>query len=220
MRFFSEKKNIVIGLVALLVLASLIVTFGNSKSKTTKAKADTQVITEAVTAEQFHTFKTQFEFYNNVKYSNGTETYISVNIPTNNTVTILDSYSEAVSKLVSEDEFILYFGAPSCPYCREEVEALVQYGIDNDLPIYYLDVFQLGRTEYEFNGKGTAYIQTNVNEEYERLLSSMNIEPTTEIMTNKDGEEISVSRVYTYAPSCYLVNNGVCKELTAKDFEK
>ena len=46
---------------------------------------------------------------------------------------------EAEQYLKTADEFILFIGRPTCPYCRRFEPKLTQVAKDNDLTVYYLN---------------------------------------------------------------------------------
>lgn len=81
-------------------------------------------------------FKLEYEYYNYATYSNGKK--IIVDIEKNNTVDII-SVKSAI-EIFENKSGIIYFGYPSCPWCRNIVEILTNLGIENDEVIYYVDV--------------------------------------------------------------------------------
>lgn len=84
-------------------------------------------------------FKDQYSLYNITPYSNGKT--IKVDIPTKNNVKYVKN-SDFIN-LISKETGIFYFGYPSCPWCRNVVETVVEVGVENNLPIYYIDIEKL-----------------------------------------------------------------------------
>ena len=88
-------------------------------------------------------FKTEYEELNGKLTSDNRE-YPKVNISSENLMKYSD-VNEIVSLFENNGDGVVYFGYPSCPYCRVAVEVLCNTAEGTNLDkIYYVDVEQQG----------------------------------------------------------------------------
>ena len=86
-------------------------------------------------------FKASYEILNDKE---GT---VQISISEDNPVVILEE--EEVLPFLENETGIIYFGFPSCPWCRNAIPALLEVATENNMPVYYFDVLQLRKTENE-----------------------------------------------------------------------
>lgn len=92
-------------------------------------------------------FKDQYEKVNGTKTSAGKE-YFDVKIDENSPI----KYATEEEILNLENGLIL-FGFPTCPWCRNVVEPLIEFAKENNLTINYLDVQNIRDTKELKDGK-------------------------------------------------------------------
>ena len=85
-------------------------------------------------------FKREYEEYN---YD------IPLEIVEDNTVSYIDK--ENILSVIENKTGIVYFGYPSCPWCRNAVPILVETAVANQLPIYYFDLTQFTEADDTYN---------------------------------------------------------------------
>ena len=83
-------------------------------------------------------FKTKYELYNGKTNDFGKE-FLKLNIPSNNKMKDI-SVNEILGIFNNKKDAVIYFGYPSCAYCRSAVDVLISAASKTDLDkIYYLD---------------------------------------------------------------------------------
>ena len=85
-------------------------------------------------------FKKEYEEYN---------FDIPLEIVEDNTVSYV--YKDNIKSIIEKETGIVYFGYPSCPWCRNAVPILVETAIANQLPIYYFDLTQFTEVDDTYN---------------------------------------------------------------------
>lgn len=85
-------------------------------------------------------FKREYEEYN---YD------IPLEIVEDNTVSYI--YKDNILEILENETGIVYFGYPSCPWCRNAVPVLVETAVANQLPIYYFDLTQFTEIDDTYN---------------------------------------------------------------------
>lgn len=118
-------------------------------------------------------FKEEYESYN--------EQYMPISIDESAQVEYL-KYNE-IETFLTEKTGILYFGFPTCPWCRNMVPILLDIAHSNNLPVYYVNTRELRKASNEIYLK----IQTMLSEYLEE---------------NEKGEKT------LYVPDVYFVKNG------------
>lgn len=119
-------------------------------------------------------FKLNYEVYNHLPFENGKT--ITTNIAMDNPVKYVNQ--EELQKLFNKEEAVIYFGYPTCPWCRNIVPTLLEVLEENNIDtLYYVDV-------KEINTKSIL----NILEEY--------------LETDEDGNK------KLYVPDIYFIKNG------------
>lgn len=80
-------------------------------------------------------FKFDYESLNNIPYTNGKT--IQAKIPWKNNIKYIDG--NEIFQILENETGIVYFGYPSCPWCRNVVGPLIEVAKENDLKIYYVN---------------------------------------------------------------------------------
>ena len=130
--------------------------------------------------EKVHTtFKEEYESYNDIKNDNGD--VIEVSIPSNNT--IQEVADKEIISVLEEKTGIVYFGFPTCPWCRNIIGILTELANEKNIPIYY------------FNPQN---IRNDDNDTYQKLLKRLD----SYLETDDNGKKV------LYVPDVYFIKDG------------
>lgn len=130
--------------------------------------------------EKVHTtFKEEYESYNDIKNDNGD--VIEVSIPSNNT--IQEVADKEIISVLEEKTGIVYFGFPTCPWCRNIIGILTELANEKNIPIYY------------FNPQN---IRNDDNDTYQKLLKRLD----NYLETDDNGKKV------LYVPDVYFIKDG------------
>lgn len=84
-------------------------------------------------------FKSEYEELNNQLTEDGKE-YPEVKLPANNLIKYTNT-KEVLDIFEKDEDAVIYFGYPTCLYCRSAIEVLCDVAKDTELDaIYYLDI--------------------------------------------------------------------------------
>lgn len=151
-------------------------------------------------------FKQEYEELNGKTIENTKYEYPSVSIDKNNVV----KYSDAslVLDILNDGTGVIYFGYPTCPWCRNAVpvllEAANEVGIDK---IYYINMKE-ERDEIKVKEDGTLEVVKEGSEGYKKLLKRL--DPILDDYTLEDikGNKISADEKRIYVPLVVFVRDG------------
>ncbi len=108
-------------------------------------------------------FKAEYEDVNGTKSKKG-NTFISLNIDTNNAVVYVDE-----EDVLNTKNGIVLFGFPTCPWCRNTIEPLLEFAKEENVPIYYLNISAI-RDKKEKKDDGTIITTEEGTEGYQSIL--------------------------------------------------
>ena len=116
--------------------------------------------------------KNEFEKLNSKVSEDGKE-YPEVNIPSNN-ILKYTTIDEVLNILNNWEDAVIYFGNPTCIYCRSAIEVLVDTSKNTELDvIYYLNVDENNAKYNELVtslGEELTYKENNTNKVYTPLV--------------------------------------------------
>lgn len=136
-------------------------------------------ITLYVNSKDNFRFKLKYEIANYNEYSNGKK--IKVSIPLDNKIKYVND--KELLKLFKKGTGIIYFGYPTCPWCRNSVPILIDTCLKNGIDIiYYVDVHE-----------------TNLNSIRSELYDILG----PNLRSNDEGEKILA------VPDVYVIKNGI-----------
>jgi len=82
-------------------------------------------------------FKLEYEVYNNIEFDNGKT--IKTSIPYKNKIKYVKE--EELEKILTSGTSVVYFGYPTCPWCRNIVPILIEMVQQSPIDtLYYVDV--------------------------------------------------------------------------------
>lgn len=130
-----EKKSLRIAAIIFLILLAVVLFF-ILKDRPNKSNDNTDPITEDT-----RKFKEEYEEVNS------NDGAVKITIPSNAPVKYLSS-DELFTKIENKENFVVYIGFPTCPWCRNIVNVLFDTANDNGATIYYINKRKLKDEEY------------------------------------------------------------------------
>ncbi len=156
-------------------------------------------------------FKVEYESANN-KNDDHFHKMRAVTIPADNPI-VYTSCEDVVNMIESGETFWIYCGFKKCPWCRGNVEAMLEAAEKcNVSKLYYLDVYTC-RDIYALK-KGEIKLIKKGDDSYMKLLDLL--EPVLDEYTlpGENDEMVSVGEKRIYAPNIIRVNKGQAEKLT------
>ena len=156
-------------------------------------------------------FKEEYESLNG-KTTDAGISYREINISEDNPF-VYATASEIVEKIDNGEDFAVYFGFKSCPWCRSMLETLIKVAKDLKIGrIYYVDVLEL-RDTYELKD-GKPVKTKDGGEGYSELLDRLDSVLSDYTLTNAKGKSVSTGEKRIYAPNIVSVIDGKPEKLT------
>lgn len=185
------KKNILIGLLIVLVISVIIVIVIFCFKKV----PDNEKI------------KDEYEKLNNEISENG-KNYPKVELPSNNILKYTD-VEKILNVFQKKESAVIYFGYSTCLYCRSAIEVLCNVASSTNLDsIYYLDIDDVWDIK-EINKENKIVTKQKADSRYFELLDILGEELTTEYnLTDKDGKSVNAGERRLYVPLVIFVVNG------------
>lgn len=112
---------------------------------------------------------------------NGTENLVNMSIDTD--VEIIYTNAKKTISILENGTGIIYFGFPSCPWCRNALPVLLEVAKEKNLPIYYM------------NPSG---LRGSNNKKYLKIMAILD----EYLQTNEEGKKV------LYVPDMYFVKDG------------
>lgn len=205
-----KKRIIFISMITLLLFTGC----NSSKIKQDKknAKSEKELRAESKRLENAEKFKNEYERLNGQKNSNGKE-YRNIEIPSDNPF-IYKSAKDIVNAMNNKKTFLVYFGFPTCPWCRSVLPTLMNVLKDNGIEeIYYVNIKDI-RDELELDDKGEVKVKTEGSEDYKTLLEKFDNVLEEYILKDKEDKDVETGEKRIYAPNIIAVVDGKAVNLT------
>lgn len=164
-----EKKSLRIAAIIFLILLAVVLFF-ILKDEPNKSNNINPI------TEDTRKFKEEYEKVNS------NEGAVKITIPNNAPVKYLSS-DELFTKIENKENFVVYIGFPTCPWCRNIVNVLFDTANDNGATIYYINSRELKSSSLE-----------NYNKIYELLYDYLD--------TDQTGNKV------LYVPDVYFFKDG------------
>ena len=120
--------------------------------------------------------------------------------------------TEIVKKIENKESFIVYFGFPTCPWCRSVLEELVKAAKDKEIDqIYYVNVLDI-RDVKEVDDDGNIKTTKEGTDAYKKLIEELK-DVLEDYTLNKDDETISAEEKRIYAPNVVAISKGKAVQL-------
>ena len=154
-------------------------------------------------------FKKEYEKYNGDTAKNGKK-YRKLEISEDNRM-IYSTAKDIVKKIDNNESFIVYFGFPTCPWCRSMITNLVDMSIEKEVDIYYVNVLDIRDTKEYVDGE----VKTTKEGDkyYMELLDRLDSVLEKYSLKDKDGNEVETNEKRIYAPNVVTISNGSPKKL-------
>jgi thiol-disulfide isomerase/thioredoxin len=151
-------------------------------------------------------FNDEYESLNGETTSSG-KTYATLDLDENNTIKYKTS-NEIISILENKTG-IIYFGFPTCPWCRSMISTLLEVAKEKDLDVNYLNIYEFRSTFVIENGK--AKLTKEGEEDYYKILDILDNELEDFNLKDAAGAEIYTGEKRLYAPTVVFVKEGKVK---------
>lgn len=140
------------------------------------------------------------------EYEELNDSHLEVNIDSDNMIKYI-SLEEAID-IIKNDTGVIYFGYPSCPWCRNAVPVLLDAASSTSLDtIYYVNAYNI-RDVKEIDDDGNIVTTNEGDRLYDDLLEVLDdiLDPYTIIDDN--GEVIDLGEKRLYVPMVLFVKDG------------
>lgn len=149
-------------------------------------------------------FKEEYESYNGKQTSSGKD-YLKVEIPEENVI-VYSSISEVLD-IIKNKSGVIYFGFPTCPWCRNIVSPLLEAADSTSLDkIYYLNMYEERDTIKYVDGEFIT--EKEASEGYYDLVNALSSILDDYIVKDSDGIEHNTSKKRIYVPLVVFVKDG------------
>lgn len=151
-------------------------------------------------------FKKEYESYNGKTIENSKYKYPEVEISSKNKVKYADA--DKMLEVLDKGTGILYFGYPTCPWCRNAVPVLIEaaneLGIED---IYYMNVKD-ERDEMKVREDGTLETTKEGTKGYYQLLKRMDAILDEYTLEDINGNSVSTNEKRIFVPLVVFVREG------------
>lgn len=140
------------------------------------------------------------------EYEELNDSHLEVNIDSDNMIKYI-SLEEAID-IIKNDTGVIYFGYPSCPWCRNAVPVLLDAASSTSLDtIYYVNAYNI-RDVKEIDEDGNIVTTNEGDRLYDDLLEVLDdiLDPYT--ITDDNGEVIDLGEKRLYVPMVLFVKDG------------
>ena len=140
------------------------------------------------------------------EYEELNDSHLEVNIDSDNMIKYI-SLEEAID-IIKNDTGVIYFGYPSCPWCRNAVPVLLDAASSTSLDtIYYVNAYNI-RDVKELDDDGNIVTINEGDRLYDDLLKVLDdiLDPYT--LTLDNGEVIDLGEKRLYVPMVLFVKDG------------
>ena len=140
------------------------------------------------------------------EYEELNDSHLEVNIDSDNMIKYI-GLEEAID-IIKNDTGVIYFGYPSCPWCRNAVPVLLDAASCTSLDtIYYVNAYNI-RDVKEIDDDGNIVTTNEGDRLYDDLLGVLDdiLDPYT--ITDDNGEVIDLGEKRLYVPMVLFVKDG------------
>jgi predicted bacteriocin transport accessory protein len=156
-------------------------------------------------------FKEEYEEYNNQTIND--KAIRNITISENNPFVYVNP-SSILKKIENKETFAIYFGFPTCPWCRSVLPELIEASkYENVGTIYYVNIQNI-RNTLEIAEDGSIKETKSGSAEYGQLVTYLKDVLDDYTLTNKNGQKINTNTKRIYAPNIVSVVNGKAVSMT------
>lgn len=160
-------------------------------------KDDSSNVIELITEDE-KKFKKEYEELNGKYDENTNTTTMEINILEDNNIKY--ATDKEIIELLESGTGVIYFGFPSCPWCRNIVSVLTTVAVDYDINIYYYNAYDIRDSKHLENGN--IVIDKEGTAEYNKILELLG--DNASIYEGLEDDKIK----RLYFPTVVFVKNG------------
>lgn len=189
----EKNQKILLAIIGLLIILAVVIgvlAFQKQKNKP---------------VEKLNKFKEEYESLNGVVNDKG-YTYPTVNIDADNPVVY--STEEEVLEILKNGTGVIYFGFPTCPWCRNAVTPLVSAAESVELDkVYYLNIMDI-RDSLSVNDAGEIVVEKEGTKNYKKILKALKTILDDYYVEDALGNKINTNEKRLYVPTVVVIKNG------------
>lgn len=190
----KDNKMFLILIGSIVVIAMMCGIFAVQKESKEVKQTDAEKMAE------------EYSVLNDTKEEESGSTYPTVNLLEDN-LFIYKTEDEIVDILQNKTALI-YFGFPTCPWCRTLVPILEEVGEEKDLSaIYYVNIKDM-RDTMELDSEGNVVVASDGSPDYYKILEKLDAYLPEYELTDNDGKKVDTGEKRLYAPTIVTVSNG------------
>lgn len=164
-------------------------------------------------------FKEEYEIINGKAIENTDKITRTISIDEDNPF-VYKTPEDIVKAMKNNESFLVYFGFATCPWCRSVVPSLTKVAKDLEMDkIYYVDVLEI-RSKLSIDKDSNITTEKEGTKEYYELLELMDNVLSDYILTNSDGNKVSMGEKRIYAPNVVSVVEGKAVKMETGISEK
>lgn len=163
-------------------------------------------------------FKEEYEALNGT--SNDYFEYRTLEL-TDESLMVYSTAEEIVEKMDNGETFIVYFGAPECPWCRSVINTFMETAINNNVSkVYYVDIWdgfhvEILRDTYKLDEEGNPVLDKKGTDAYYSLLEKLDSVLKDYTLTDSEGNKVEVGEKRIFAPNFVYVKDGEAIKLVS-----
>lgn len=189
----DRNQKILLLIISVLIVISGIIGFLAFKNEKDKPKIKT------------NEFKEEYEKLNGVVNDYG-YTYPTVEVDAD--YKIVYASEEDVLDILKKGNGVIYFGFPTCPWCRNMIKPLISAADSNGLEeIYYLNIMDI-RDSLSVNDSGDIVTDKEGSKNYKKILKELDSILDTYYVKDAMGNDVSTNEKRLYAPTVIAVKKG------------
>ena len=155
-------------------------------------------------------FKEEYESLNGQTNDSGKENR-TISISEDNPYQTVEA-SEIVNLMNDKKTFYVYFGFPTCPWCRSVIEKSIEIAQKKNISkIYYVNVLEIRDKMEVVDGEATRTVEGS--EDYYELIELLSNVLNNYELQDENGNSIDTGEKRIYAPSFVYIENGKAVKL-------
>ncbi len=183
----KKKLKIILGLLSILLIGIV-------------------VIISFIIISKEESFKEAYEKNNGELSAYSNKEYLEVNIDKNNKIEEI-TYADVLNKLENGENFVVFFGFPTCPWCRLIVEQLVNVSNNDDIEtVYYVNIEDT-RNSIEVDENGNLKTIKSGDEDYLKLIDNISYILNDYIVYDEEGTMFDTNMQRIFAPNIIVFDN-------------
>ena len=189
----DKNQKILLMIIGILVIVSAVIGFLAFKNQRDNNQTST------------NKFKEEYESLNGVVNDNG-YTYPTVEIDIDNP--IVYATEEEIVEILEDGTGLIYFGFPTCPWCRNMVPSLLSAASSKGLDkIYYLNVLNI-RDSLSVSDTGEIITEKEGTESYYKILEELDEILDEYYVKDATEDKIATGEKRLYVPTVVAVVDG------------